>query len=153
MKRRIVTTSIAVAISAGQAIAACPHSTGTNAALNNAGIKSAFGGASKFHCAIRGTEKWNESLGTTGNGNNAETGTLTDFKKGASDPVDPTEAVGTWSIANDRIAYNYGSGGTFTYTVREVTAGASYEMCNVATNELFNVTVSTSPSANPSTCP
>ena len=157
MKLRIVTTFILLAFSAGQASAACPHTTGANSPLSNAGIKTALagaGGAGKFHCAIRGGEKWNESLGVTNTGNNADTGTLTDFKRGPTNPVDPSKAVGTWSVANGQIAYTYGTtGGTFTYTVREVTAGTNYEFCNIATNELINAIVTTAPTANPAACP
>jgi len=93
MKPSIVTSAILLAFSAGPGIAACPHTTGANAPLTNAGIKTALagaGGAGKFHCAIRGGEKWNESLGVTNTGNNADTGTLTDFKRGAGNPIDPT---------------------------------------------------------------
>ena len=51
-------------------------------------------------------------------------GTLIDFKKGPSDPVNPSEQVGTYTItagtaaSYDRITYNYGTGGTFAYAIK-----------------------------------
>jgi hypothetical protein len=40
-------------------------------------------------------------------------GTLRDYKKGPTDPVDPSETVGTWSIsgtgASTSVTHNYGS--------------------------------------------
>jgi hypothetical protein len=49
-------------------------------------------------------------------------GALIDYKRGPSDPVDPTKIVGTWAITGgDRfpsVTYTYPpSGGTYTYSV------------------------------------
>lgn len=35
-------------------------------------------------------------------------GELWDYKKGPSDLIDPTSKVGTWSVSNDQVQYNYG---------------------------------------------
>jgi hypothetical protein len=148
MHSSIVASVSVLAFVASHAMAACP--TG---ALTNAGIKTALAGAagaSKYHCAIRGSEKWNESLGNTNTGNNADNGTVTDYKKGAGDPVDPTGTVGTWTIANDTITYNYGPGAIFTYSV---TGTGPYTFCDVGTSATLVVSVSTSPTASPTSCP
>lgn len=82
----------------------------------------------KTVCASLSTsERWQEyHAGTTTAG-----GTLTDYKKGPNDPVDPSEVVGSWSTtgegANARVIYNYGSGGTYQYEVCQ--AGASVSFC------------------------
>ena len=148
MKSIVKASAVALALSAVQAQAACP----TTGLLTNQDIKSAFGGAGKYHCAIRtvgpSTEKWNESLGAVGSDNNAENGTLTDYKRGA-DPMDPTSTVGTWAIANGSITYTYGAS-SYTYVV---TGPGPYSLCNTATSETFSVSVSTSPTANATSCP
>jgi hypothetical protein len=165
MKPLIATSLILSAFGTFEAWAACPHTTGTNAPLNTNQVKSALGTANTYHCAIRvtggKTEKWNETLRTSGSattGNQADSGTLTDYKRGPAAPgnIDPTKAVGTWSIpANTGVlTYNYGDpSGPYSYTIRQITAGTTYEFCRVGTNELFNVTVSTSPTSNPTSCP
>jgi hypothetical protein len=162
MKSFIAASFVLFAFSAGQAMASCPHTGTGNTPLNTAGVKAALGTANTYHCAIRGSgsslEKWNETLRTSGSpsgGNSGDSGTLTDFKRGPGDPSDPRAAVGTWSIpANTgRLTYNYGTGGAYTYTVKEIVAGTTYELCNVSTNELFTVTVSTAPTSSPTTCP
>jgi hypothetical protein len=50
-------------------------------------------------------------------------GTLIDYKRGPSDPVDPTKIVGTWAITGNStrgwfVTYTYPpSGGTYNYSV------------------------------------
>ena len=76
-------------------------------------------------------------------------GTVTDFKKGPADPVDPSEQVGTYTItagsgaSYDRITYNYGSGGTFTYAItpKAGTTAGTYSFCNTSTGAIISVTV------------
>ena len=71
-----------------------------------------------YACGSSGTEKWDEIL------IGGASGDVNDYKKGPSDPVDPSAKVGIYTInANDTITYNYGSGGTYTYSI--VTAGAT----------------------------
>ena len=49
-------------------------------------------------------------------------GSLIDYKKGPTDPVDPSETVGGWQITGVDgrgvfVKYDYGSGGQYTYSV------------------------------------
>ena len=106
---------------AGEAMAAC-----TGPALNQAALVTALTGNTV--CAVRGADRWQE-LHQAG-------GDLIDFKRGPSDRVDPSEKVGTWSITANpsgnsaSVVYNYGSGGTYTYSVRS-NGGTSYSFCGV----------------------
>lgn len=94
----------------------------------------------KYACV---TGQWNE-LHTGG-----ATGTVTDFKKGPTDPVDPSEVVGSYTITPttgpnyDRITYNYGTGGSYTYAItpKAGTGAGTYDFCNVATGVHITVTV------------
>src|SRR5882672_137722 len=48
-------------------------------------------------------------------------GQLWDYKKGPSDPVDPSEQVGSWEIQGGNVvSSHYASGGSFTYSVHLV---------------------------------
>lgn len=49
-------------------------------------------------------------------------GALVDYKRGPTNPVDPSETVGTWSLSGTDsravfVVHNYGGGGTYTYSV------------------------------------
>lgn len=85
-------------------------------------------------CAVRGSDSWQE-LHQSG-------GALIDYKLGPGHPVDPSEQVGSWSIAgtgaNATVVYNYGSGGTYTYKVYQ-NGGNNYSFCVGATELLATV--------------
>jgi hypothetical protein len=61
-------------------------------------------------------------------------GSITDYKKGPSDPIDPSKVIGTYVIQNGRngsITYHYSGGPSYTYTVWgavPVTSG-NYDFC------------------------
>lgn len=61
--------------------------------------------AGKTVCAVLGSDRWQEYHNPNG--------TLRDYKKGPTDPVDPSADVGIWSSinsgANSKIRYTYGS--------------------------------------------
>lgn len=59
-------------------------------------------------------------------------GSLVDYKKGPSDPVDPSKTVGSWSIdtATNQIVHSYTGGSTFKWTVHK--AGDRYSFCNAS---------------------
>lgn len=70
-------------------------------------------------------------------------GALWDYKKGASDLVDPTKQVGNWSVANNgKITHSYtGGGGSYTYDVKDNGANANprYSFCGGPTEIFFSV--------------
>ena len=82
-----------------------------------AGLQALLSG--KTVCAAVGSERWQEY--------HQPGGGLVDWKKGPTDPVDPTKQVGTWSVTSvpvgsssntrDTVTYNYGTGGSYTYYV------------------------------------
>ena len=79
-------------------------------------------------------------VGSSGNWEAQEfhksSGTLTDWKKGANDPVDKTSDVGTWSISGSGtgsvVSYSYTGSGPTAYTVYD-NGNGSYSFCNGST--------------------
>ncbi|MBP6726165.1 MAG: hypothetical protein KA132_02970 [Thauera sp.] len=98
---------------AGQAAAVC---SGT--ALDAAQLSAAFSGNTV--CAQRAGDRWQEyhQVG----------GALIDWKMGPGHGVDPSKHVGTWSATNTGMAYDYGSGGRYTYQVFD-NSNANYSFC------------------------
>ena len=72
-------------------------------------------------CATRGTDKWQEQ--------HRSGAQLWDYKKGASDPVDPSKQVGTWSIGSNSVTYSYTGGPSYTYSIHEE-GGGTYSFCS-----------------------
>lgn len=70
-------------------------------------------------------------------------GTLTEYAKGPSDPVDPTHDVGDWSVAGDGtdtvVTYDYDGGGSYSLKVFD-NGDASYSFCDGGT-ETVRVTL------------
>jgi len=65
-------------------------------------------------------------------------GTVTDYKKGPTDPIDPSKAIGTYTISADSnggiINYSYTGGGAYTYYLYGNTAfpnppAGNYDFC------------------------
>lgn len=105
----------------GQAMAAC-----TGAPMAEAALRPVLTGNTV--CAIRGNDSWQE-LHVLG-------GDLIDYKRGPTDTSDPSEKVGTWSIAgNGQITYNYGPGSSYRFAVRS-NGGASYSFCGIGTPDI-----------------
>ncbi len=123
---------------AGNAVAQAGPCGGFGGVKTAADIQTLLAG--KYACVHN---QWNE-LHSGG-----ASGTLTDFKKGPSDPVNPSEQVGTYTItagsgaSYDRIQYNYGSGGKFEYAIKPKpgTAAGTYSFCNISTGAVITVTV------------
>jgi hypothetical protein len=107
---------ILLSASSNIAFAACPGS-----ALDNTAITNLLSTGSATVCVVGGGDWESQELHAAG-------GNLIDFKKGASDAVDPSEVVGSWSINGNQVTYNYGSGGTYSYTVSS-NGGSSYSFC------------------------
>jgi len=60
-------------------------------------------------------------------------GALTEYAKGASDPVDPTHDVGSWSTSgmgnNSVVTYSYDGGGNYSFSVHVDDGGTTF-FCN-----------------------
>jgi hypothetical protein len=50
-------------------------------------------------------------------------GALIDYKMGAGHSVDPTTQIGTWSASGASVTYSYTDGGSFIYSVYDLTGG------------------------------
>jgi hypothetical protein len=105
-------------VAAGASAQGCPCGSGTR--VSGADLAALLAG--KTVCAAVGNEQWQEFHGGGGTG-----GTLVDYKKGPNDPVDPSTTVGSWSVANDMVSYNYGGGGTYAYAVCQ--SGNTLDFC------------------------
>jgi hypothetical protein len=114
MKRLMITSLVLLAGISGGATAACTANTRvTGGALDTLIIGNTV-------CATRGAEKWQEQ--------HRAGGALWDYKKGATDKVDPTKQVGTWGIARNEVTYSYTGGPSYTYSVHGP-AGGPYSFC------------------------
>ena len=146
MKPNII-VGVLLACGAGQVMAACA-TPALSASQISALLENPPPG--KYACASRvagGNDKWNELH---------QAGIITDYKKGPGDPIDPTKVMGTYTINNnggnnlDTITYNYGTGGSYTYSIKSTGAstGNAFHFCNIQTFELILVVVQ----ANPTPC-
>jgi hypothetical protein len=116
---------------AGQAMADC-----SGPSLNQVQLQNTLSGMTV--CATRGDEKWQEQHQGSGGG------ALVDYKKGPSDPVDPSKEVGSWNISgtgtNAVVNYNYSGGGTYSYAVLDNKDG-TYSFCGNGTGEEIVATI------------
>jgi len=128
MKRIAILAGCALLGIGGQVAAACTVGTrvqdlnGTSGGSGNGllGDKTVCGTGINASAG----DKWQEWHQTGG--------TLTEYALG-SNPVDPTHNVGSWSVASNNTAtatvtHNYGSGGSFTWSVHDNGSG-SYSFC------------------------
>jgi prepilin-type processing-associated H-X9-DG protein len=94
-------------------------------------------------------------VGSAGNWQNQEYhapgGDLIDWKKGASDPVDPTKSIGSWAVSgsgsNEEVTYTYNTGESYSYRVHDNGSG-NYSFCD-GTNEIVQATIKAGQSACP----
>ena len=94
-------------------------------------------------------------VGSPGNWQNQEYhapgGDLIDWKKGASDPVDPTTSIGDWSVsgsgADQIVTYTYDAGGSYSYRVHDNGDG-TFSFCD-GTSEVVSATLKPGQSACP----
>jgi hypothetical protein len=101
--------------------------SGSYKQLNQSDIESLVGLGTA--CYPAGGPPWTNQEYHTSSG---ASGTIIDYKKGPSDPRDPSKAVGTYTVnADSTITYNYTVGGTYTYSVWGKTngKGATYDFC------------------------
>jgi len=115
MKRLLLASIVALAGFTGVAIAQT-GGCATNTRVTGSALTNLVSGNTV--CATRGADRWQEQHRTGGQ--------LWDFKKGPSDPIDPTVQVGTWSIAANSITYSYTGGPSFTYSVH---GSGPYSFC------------------------
>ena len=119
MKITLVAAFLAMASQAG-AQTACSCNGSLNR-VTGAALSSLIIGQTA--CATLGGSSW-QSFHQSG-------GSLIDYKKGPGDPVDPSKVMGPWSINNDKVQYNYGTGGVFEYEVCGTSSLATY--CGAST--------------------
>jgi hypothetical protein len=137
MKRTIISIFLLTGVT-GQAIANCattPPATGLSTLLTG-----------KTVCAIKNNgDKWQEEHHLNGD--------LLDFKKGPTDPVDPSKIVGNWSIipatvaSPEKVHYDYGSGGSYEYSLHPTGTADEYEFCQDNTLNIVGNLKTTSPNA------
>ena len=76
-------------------------------------------------CGVVGQEEWQEFH----QGTSAAGGNLIDYKKGPTDPIDPSTSVGAWAILGSgdtsRVQYTYGA------------TSYQYAVCSQSTNTHF----------------
>lgn len=121
MKTFVLVITTACVLVSGQAVAGCAVATRLNASQLNATLPG------KTACVADGAGGWRwQEFHAAG-------GALIDWKRG-SDPMDPTETVGSWSVTanpagnNATVTHNYGSGGSYIYFVHN-DGGGSYSFC------------------------
>jgi hypothetical protein len=85
--------------------------------------------AGKSIDASGGGENWKES--------HCGSGKL--WKVGAGTAVDPAVEIGTWSVSGNDVTYDYGTGGSFTWTLHN-DGGSTYFFCN-GTSEVASGTL------------
>lgn len=118
MKRLMVTSLVLLAGISGEVMAVnCADNQVKNSAITTA----VYG---KTVCATNGGDKWQEF--------HAPNFDLIDWKKGGTDPIDPTKKVGTWSTDtngnNSAVNYHYGSR---TYSYKVYLNNGQYTFCGV----------------------
>lgn len=123
-------TALMLALSLGGLASAqaqtCPCGGGT-LLTTGAAVQTLLQG--RMVCATFGSERWQEWH------NGGAAGELQDYKRGPTDPVDPSEVVGSYLI-NDTVAgggagvrYTYG---TNSYAYRVCQSGATVSFCGAA---------------------
>jgi hypothetical protein len=115
--RIILLASMATLVLAPGAQAQC--SCATNQVTNSAAAQNlSLALAGNTVCVAKGGGRWQNQEWHQGG---PAGGALIDFKKGPTDPIDPTKGVGTWSISgadeDTRVTYSYVPAGVGSYAV------------------------------------
>ena len=133
MKAAIVASAFVLGGVAGQAMGACTDGqvTDTATATIPTTLMSLLDG--KTVCAVRGTDKWQEM--------HISGGELDDYKLG-TDPMDPTQKVGDWSVdgsgSSTMVHYHYLDGSTYSFTVH-TSDNTHYSFCAGAGDPLVDI--------------
>ena len=128
MKRILLTSIVALAGFTGAAVAQT-SGCAQNTRVTGSALTTLVSGNTV--CATRGADRWQEQ--------HRAGGQLWDFKKGPSDPVDPTSQVGTWVIAANNVTYSYTGGPSFTYRIHGPRSGP-YSFCSNGTEVVSGAT-------------
>lgn len=130
MKRLVLLSVLVLVVGAGNAMAQC---IGTQVTGNNINVVL----EGNLVCAEKpnassNNDRWAEEHWPI---NQGQPGMLWEYAKGPSDTVDPRHEVGTWSRSGNDIIYNYGSGGTYTWSlyVDNSTTPPTYRFCDGST--------------------
>lgn len=122
MKLAMISSALVVLTYAGSAAAAvtCGGTPVTGTALSSLITGNTV-------CASRGGDRWQEEHHVGG--------VLKDFKKGPSDPMDPTKTIGIWNISSDSVVYNYSGGQTYSFTVHHI-VDTTFGFCKAGVDEM-----------------
>lgn len=136
MKFLFVPVILSLAVMPAMAEAAC---TSTSQITDASALRTLLAG--KTLCATRGTDRWQEF--------HQAGGALIDYKKGQTDPVDPTKQVGTWTVTGNgsgtQVRYSYGQGANYTYKVHTIVQDASYSLCSSTEDLVVSMRVGLGP--------
>lgn len=140
MKLKTMATLLVLGTMASGSVFAqtCPGGTtritgGTVANPNGPGNFQNFVSGVTF-CAARGNDRWQEF--------HAANGDLIDWKRGTN-PIDPTEKVGTWSAtngANAVVTHTYG-GTPYVWAVCRVGTSSSYTLVSNTAGTITGATI------------
>ncbi len=151
MKPGVLVSGAVLATLSGAAIAACGPPANK---VSGNGINTLLNGS--LVCGRPGAnypgdpnDRWQEVHTSIGSGNGSAS--FSDYKKGPSDPVDPSAVMGTWSKdASNNVTYNYTRftpNFTVTYDGIFLISGSTYSFC-VGANEYARGTVTNPAPAN-----
>lgn len=125
MRIRTIVAGLLPALAAMSAAAQTPCPCGAGTRVAGADLVALLG--NRTVCAAAGGEEWQEYH----RGTNAAGGQLIDYKKGPTDPVDPTETVGRWSVQGEEVVYNYLGSGAYAHAVCQ--SGNTLSFCGQRT--------------------
>lgn len=125
MKKLVLVAAMASAVVSGEAMAACSNGGDSNQVTTLGALLTG-----RTVCVANGSGGWeSQEFHQTGSG-----GAVIDWKLG-SNAMDPTQTVGSWSVAgagaNNTVSYAYSGGGVYSYTVYKNGTGATatYSFC------------------------
>lgn len=124
MKAFVLAATMACALVSGEAMAAC-----TGNSLNVAQLNTLLTGNTVCVPATTVPNMTWQEL-------HSSAGSLVDYKRGPGHPIDPSETVGSWSVSGNpagnsaTVTHNYGSGGSYTYSVYGTgVVGTNHSFC------------------------
>lgn len=133
MNLKLVTLALAGCALSGQASAQISSCAGGSRVTNSAATQTLTNALrNNTVCASRNGERWQEWHKPGAQATGTASGRIEDYKRGPGHPVDPTTDVGSWSISNNIVTYNYGTGGTYSYALFRDSASGPYHFCGVS---------------------